>query len=103
MFWQYLLNTNSPHLSNSQAVWKKSTELGCAAVFKRHSPTERRTYVCCNYFSRGNVDGQYLDNVEPPMDIELAASGVPEAEPNSADKNVMTCTDPETCELENTP
>ena len=72
-------------------------------MFKRHSPTERRTYVCCNYFSRGNIDGQYLDNVEPPKDNELADSEVPEAEPSSADKNVMTCTDPETCELGDTP
>lgn len=43
----------------TQMVWKSSTQIGCADV----DCGDKGTFMACEYFPRGNVMGQFVENV----------------------------------------
>lgn len=52
--------------TRSQVIWEDSEELGCGmshCTFDDAGVTFFRTYVVCRYSPGGNVDGEYLENV----------------------------------------
>jgi len=46
----------------SQMVWASATQLGCAQL----KCGDGNTYIACEY-TTGNVDGEYKENVKPPL------------------------------------
>ncbi|XP_040077195.1 Golgi-associated plant pathogenesis-related protein 1-like [Ixodes scapularis] len=51
----------SPETSHfTQMVWKATTLVGCGYARSQYS---RTTYVVCNYWPQGNIQGKFADNV----------------------------------------
>lgn len=44
----------------TQMVWKGSNEIGCATV-----DCSGRTFLACEYYPRGNIIGEFTENVFP--------------------------------------
>lgn len=50
----------------TQVVWKSSIEIGVGISTYPDQRYQTRTVVCINYRPRGNVQGQFPENVLPP-------------------------------------
>lgn len=64
-------NYSNPELSSdvighfTQIVWKGTTEIGCALITNCPRPWPESTIWMCQYNPRGNLQGQYSENVFP--------------------------------------
>lgn len=49
----------------TQLVWKDTTTVGCG----RRLCGTRGWYLVCEYWPRGNVVGEFSDEVDPPVNV----------------------------------
>ncbi len=74
----------------TQVVWKSSIQIGVGVATYPDSRYQHRTVVCINYTPRGNVQGQFPQNVLPPrvsLDFVLNNSTTTEMD---KDQPIMT-------------